>query len=84
MELLYKKVFFTCLFHRKYKFCEKKILCGIKLVWSNGSTDVAGETEDDNTTEDMELFTVSLSEGEHIQRLDLCQTGLIEKLKCSS
>ena len=45
---------------------------------------MVGETEADNSTEDMELFTVSLSEGEHIQRLDLCQTGLIEKLKLTS
>ena len=46
---------------------------------------MAGETEDDNTTEDMELFTVSLSEGEHIQRLDLiCTPGPIEKLKLTS
>ena len=41
---------------------------------------MAGETAEDNTTEDMELFTVSLSEGEHIQRLDLCTGGFIEKL----
>ena len=46
---------------------------------------MVGETEDDNTTEDMELFTVSLSEGEHIQRLDLiCTPGPIEKLKLTS
>jgi len=66
------------------KFDERKVLGGIKLVWSNGSTDVAGETEEDNTTDDMELFTVSLSEGEHIQRLDLCVGWFIEKLKLTS
>ena len=65
-------------------FYERKVLCGIKLVWSNGSTDVVGKTEDDNSTDDMELFTVSLSEGEHIRRLDLCIAGLIEKLKLTS
>ena len=66
------------------KFDERKVLGGIKLVWSNGSTDVAGETEEDNTTEDMELYTVSLTEGEHIQRLDLCTGWFIEKLKLTS
>ena len=67
------------------EFYERKFLCGIKLFWSNGSTDVVGETEDDNTTEDMDLFTVSLREGEHIQRLDLvCTGGPIEKLKLTS
>ena len=68
-------------FYRKYEFNEKKILCGIKLVWSNDSTDVVGDTEDDNTWtryRDMELFTVSLSEGEHIQTLDFCTGGFIE------
>ena len=65
-------------------FYERKVLCGIKLVWSNGSTDVVGKTEDDNSTDDMKLFTVSLSEGEHIRRLDLCIAGLIEKLKLTS
>ena len=32
------------------KFDERKILGGIKLVWSNGSTDVAGETEENPTS----------------------------------
>ena len=46
---------------------------------------MVGETQDDNSTEDIELFTVSLSDGEHIQRLDLiCTGGPIEKLKLTS
>ena len=96
----YKIVFFTCIFYRKYKIYEKKILCGIKLVWSNGSTDVVGDTKDDNTWtqyRDMEMFTMSLTEGEHIQTLDLCtatdgiieaglrwQNGFIEKVKLTT
>ena len=32
------------------KFDERKILGGIKQVWSNGSTDVAGETEENPTS----------------------------------
>ena len=76
--------FFSLLVPLYRKFDERKVLGGIKLVWSNGSTDVAGETEEDNTTDDMELFTVSLSEGEHIQRLDLCIGWFIEKLKLTS
>ena len=92
LGILYK-IFFPHfrLFDRKSseiiaeEFYEKKFLCGLKLFWSNGSTDVAGETEDENTKEDLELFTVSLSEGEHIQRLDLiCTPGPIEKLKLIS
>ena len=81
-------------------FYERKTLCGIKLVWSNGSTDVVGDTKDDNTWtqyKDMELFTMSLTEGEHIQTLDLCtatdgiieaglrwQNGFIEKVKLTT
>ena len=46
---------------------------------------MAGETEDDNIPEDIELFTVSLRKGEHIQSLDLiCIRGPIEKLKLTS
>ena len=72
-------------FDRKHhKFYERKTLCGIKLVWSNGSTDVVGETEEDNSTEDIELYTVSLSEGEHIQRMDLCSSGLIDLMLTSN
>ena len=36
-----------CNDHVDRKFDERKILGGIKLVWSNGSTDVAGETEEE-------------------------------------
>ena len=32
------------------KFDERKILGGLKLLWSNGSTDVAGETDESSSS----------------------------------
>ena len=40
----------VCNDHFDRNFDERKILGGIKLVWSNGSTDVAGETEENPTS----------------------------------
>ena len=44
------------------KFDERRILGGLKLVWSNGSTDIAGETDEDGTTEvniELKYFIIS-------------------------
>ena len=66
------------------KFDERRILGGVKLIWSNGSTDIAGETDDDRCTDDLEVFSVSLCEGEHIQKLDICSGWFIENIKMTT
>jgi len=66
------------------KFDERRILGGVKLIWSNGSTDIAGETDDDHGTDDLEVFSVSLCEGEHIQKLDICSGWFIENIKMTT
>ena len=45
---------------------------------------MAGETDDDNIAEDVETYTVSLCDGEHIQKLDLCSSWFIEKVKLTT
>jgi len=67
-------------------FDERRILGGIKLVWSNGSTDVAGETEESLSGPGGELdtFSATLGEGEHFQKLEINSSWFIEKVKLTS
>jgi len=72
-------------------FDERRILGGIKLVWSNGSTDVAGETEESPSgpsgaggAGEFETLTASLGEGEHFQKLDINSSWFIERVRLSS
>lgn len=61
----------------------KHILGGLKVSWSNGSTDVAGETE---TSEDSDLqsYSVDLSENENIQKVDLRAGWFIDRIQMVS
>eukprot|EP00092_Neocalanus_flemingeri_P022961 GFUD01024893.1.p1 GENE.GFUD01024893.1~~GFUD01024893.1.p1 ORF type:complete len:633 (+),score=228.00 GFUD01024893.1:113-1900(+) len=68
-------------------FDDKKILGGLKLVWSNGSTDVAGETgetADRSGLVELEEVTAELGEGEHIQKLEIRSGWFIEGVKMTS
>jgi len=67
-------------------FDGKKILGGLKLIWSNGSTDVAGEINEnlENNLLDLEEQTAELSDGENFQRLELRCGWFIESLKLTS
>jgi len=68
-------------------FDEKKILGGLKLIWSNGSTDVAGETDesvDSSGLVELEEQTAELGDGEHFQKLELKSGWFIEALKLVS
>ena len=68
-------------------FDGKKILGGLKLIWSNGSTDVAGETDenaDRSGLVELEEQTAELGEGEHFQKLELRCGWFIEALKLTS
>ena len=56
-------------------------------MWSNGSTDVAGEIVEDGTManlEEIEEFTVTLGDKEHIQKLDICSGWFLEKIRMTS
>ena len=74
-------IFNLYLDHRK--FDERRILGGVNIVWSNGSTDVAGEISETGgaAAEDIEEFTVALGENENIQKLEVCSGWFIEKIK---
>ena len=68
-------------------FDDKKILGGLKLIWSNGSTDVAGETDETAcraSLVELEEQTAELGDGEHFQKLELRSGWFIEALKLTS
>ena len=68
-------------------FDGKKILGGLKLTWSNGSTDVAGEIDENGDKSDileLEEQTAELGEGEHFEKLELRCGWFIEGVKMST
>jgi len=68
-------------------FDGKKILGGLKLTWSNGSTDVAGEIDENGDKSDileLEEQTAELGEGEHFEKLELKCGWFIEGVKMST
>ena len=57
------------------------------MIWSNGSTDVAGETDesvDSSGLVELEEQTAELGDGEHFQKLELKSGWFIEALKLVS
>jgi len=69
----------TCWFRR---WEDKLVLGGIKVGWSNGSTDVMGATNEGLGEEgDMEEKVAVLGDNENFQRLDLRSGWYIEQLK---
>jgi len=68
----------------------KVVLGGLKVVWSNGSTDVAGRTDSGQDTaeaghqDNIIKHTVSLEEGENIQKLDMKSGWFIDRLKLTT
>jgi len=69
------------------EFDGKKILGGLKLIWSNGSTDVAGETPENSETAEplnLEEQVAELGDGEHFQKLDIRSGWFIESVRLLS
>jgi len=65
---------------------DKKVLGGLMVVWSNGSTDVAGaNTMTGNCPGtlpgDLEEYSAELGEGENFQKLELRSGWFIENIK---
>jgi hypothetical protein len=57
------------------------------LIWSNGSTDVAGETDenaDSSGLVELEEQTAELGKGEHFQKLEVRSGWFIEAVKLTS
>ena len=60
---------------------------GLKLIWSNGSTDVAGETPENSETAEplnLEEQVAELGDGEHFQKLDIRSGWFIESVRLLS
>jgi len=65
---------------------EKKVLGGVKVVWSNGSTDVAGDTPNSphSSPHPLEEQVAELGEGEHFQKLELRSAWWVDNVKLTT
>merc|ERR1719419_383027 len=79
--------FIRCLRFWFRVYDEKKVLGGVKVVWSNGSTDVAGDIPNSSETAEplnLEEQVAELGDGEHFQKLDIRSGWFIESVRLLS
>jgi len=79
--------FIRCLRFWFRVYDEKKVLGGVKVVWSNGSTDVAGDIPNSSHSSPhppLEEKVAELGEGEHFQKLELRSAWWVDNIKLTT